>query len=157
MTMPLPELTTDLRITVDMTGHARVVAGRVLVVLPYAAPIGAGRGRRYRVEGTNGRAVSCVVLSLDGQAALRPPESTPLVDGQPVTVRLRALPARRARCVPDDLRRALTAAGTSLDHLDDAAVRHLLLMTTEARDPAIRADRVRAAVDATCRAPGTGS
>jgi hypothetical protein len=52
---------------------------------------------------------------------------------------------------------ALTAAELTLDPLDEPAIRHLLLMVTEARDPTIRACRVRAAVEAARRADWTRS
>ncbi|MGH4022429.1 MAG: hypothetical protein ACRDT0_24965 [Pseudonocardiaceae bacterium] len=96
----------------------------------------------------DGLAVSRVVFSLGGQAALRPPSSIPLDHGQSVTLYLRALSPRRSRRFPDDLYQALTEAGTTLEHLDEPAAQHLLLMVTEARDPVIRAQRVHAAVEA---------
>jgi len=155
--MAFPELPTDGNAPLTVTGHARSVRGRLLVVLPYAAPIGPSRGRFFRIETDHGKAVSLVVFSLAGQAALRPPDSTPLANGQPVTLRLRALPPRRSRRVPGDLERALTAAGLTLEQLDGPAAQHLLLMVTEARAPAIRAQRVRAAVEAARHASSTTS
>jgi hypothetical protein len=143
-------LTADSQVTVEVTGQARAVSGCVLIILPYAAPTGASRGRRYRVELRGGPTMTRVVLSVHGQAALRPPGARPLTDGQPVKLRLRALPNRRPRQIPGDLRRALEAAGTTLDHLGTPAAQHLLLMVTETSEPSIRAQRVRAAVQAAC-------
>jgi hypothetical protein len=146
----LPELTTDTWVTVEVTGQARTVSHCVLIMLPYAAPTGASRGRRYRIELHGGPAMARVVLSVHGQAALRPPDAMPLTDGQSVKLRLRALPNRRPRQIPGDLRWALEAAGTTLDQLGTPATQHLLLMVAEAAEPSIRAQRVRAAVEAAC-------
>jgi hypothetical protein len=144
--MSLPELPTDT--TVISTGHARTVAGQTLIVLPYAAPIGPSRGRRFHVETDDTAPVFRVVFSLGGHAAMRPPGPLPLRAGESVTLRLRASTARSRQRIPADLTRALAAVGLGLDGFDEAAVRHLLSMVTEARDPHIRAARVTAAVAA---------
>lgn len=148
--MSLPELPTDTT-TITMTGHARVVHGHTLIVVPYAAPTGPSRGRRFRVETDHAPPVFRVVLSLGGHAAMRPPDQIPLDDGEAVTLRLCALPAPPRQRIPADLSRALAEAGRGLDGLDESAVRHLLSMVTEARDPGIRAIRVTVAVAATDR------
>ena len=146
--MPLPDLTTDTSVTTETIGRLRLVSGRLLVVLPYGAPVGKSRGRRYRADFDSGDVVSRVVLSVTGCAALRPPDSLQLSEDESVRLRLRALPTRRAHQVPEDLERHLAAADASLDDVDEADIQHLLLMVAEAKDPAIRAERIRAAVDA---------
>lgn len=152
--MSLPELPSDIHTTTTVTGYVQTVNDRQLVVLPYAAPVSVSRGRRYRVTIDESLAVTRIVLSVRGQAVLRPPVLIPAKDGQATSVRLRALPARRPRRTPDDLRRALEDAGTTLNQLDEPAAQHLLLMITEAHDPAIRARRVQAAVEAALASDG---
>lgn len=146
--MSLPELPTDPSTTFTTTGHARTVQGRTMVILPYAAPVGPSRGRRYRIETAYGPAFSRVILSIGGQAAMRPPDQIPLHDGEQLAISVRALPERPTQRIPADLRRALTTAELRLDGLDESAVRHLLSMVAEAHDPEIRAARVTAAVQA---------
>ena len=146
--MSLPELTTDTWVTVEVTGQARTVSHCVLIMLPYAAPTGASRGRRYGSNCTADRRWHALCCPYGWRAT--PLDAMPLTDGQPVKLRLRALPDRRPRQIPGDLRWALEAAGTTLDHLGTPATQHLLLMVAEAAEPSIRAQRVRAAVEAAC-------
>ncbi|MDA8369065.1 MAG: hypothetical protein M0026_04275 [Nocardiopsaceae bacterium] len=154
--MSFPELPVDDQTTVEATGHVRFICERPLIVLSYAAPIDISRGHRYRVEADHSSAVSRVVFSLGGRAALRPPTSLPLNENQSVALRLRALPSRRSRRIPHDLSRALAEAGASLEHLNEPAAQHLLLMVTEARDPVIRAQRIQIAIEATQQAGEVG-
>lgn len=151
MPRELPELPTGAA-TMAVTGLARVVGGRTLVVLPFAAPVGPSRGRRFRVDTDNGAPVTRVVLRLGGRAALRPPDHAALGEGELVPMRLRALPARSRQRVPADLDKALAEAGLGLDGLDESTLRHLLSMVNEAHDPDIRATRIAAAVTATAQA-----
>lgn len=143
--MSLPELPAT---TVTVTGRVRTVARRTLIVLPFAAPTGPGRGRRFRIETGTTTPFFRVVLSVGGRAAMRPPDQVALWEGDSLTMRIRVCSARRTRRVPADLDRALAAAETGLDGLDESTVRHLLSMVTEARDPQIRATRITAAVAA---------
>lgn len=147
----LPELPADAT-TVAVTGLARVIHGRILVMLPFAAPLGPNRGRRFRVETDDSPPVTRVVLCLGGRAALRPPGQAPLSEGEPMPMRLRALPQRGSQRVPADLDQALAKAGLGLDGLAESTLRHLLSMVSEAHDPEIRATRIAAAVTATAAA-----
>lgn len=144
--MSLPELPTDTDITV--TGWVRNLNGRPIVILPYAAPTGPRRGRRFRVRGQYTAAVSRVVFSVGGQAALTAPTDAPMRAGELVTLRLHALPVRPKQRVPDDLRKALIQSGLDLNEFDESTVRHVLSMVAEAREPSIRSSRITAAVSA---------
>jgi hypothetical protein len=155
--MSLTELPTDPTATITTTGHSRILHGRPLLLLPYVAPVGACRGRKYRVEIAHGPACSRVVLSIGGQAAMRPPDRILLDDGEYLVLCLRALPPRTLQRVPADLDRALAAAGLDLDGFDVSRVRHLVSMVAEARDPVIRAARVGLAVEAARFMDGAGS
>jgi hypothetical protein len=144
--MSLPELPTGT--IVATVGHTRSIAGRRLLVLPYAAPTGPHRGRRFRVETDGCASVFRVVFSVGGNAALRPPDDLVSGDGEPVRLRLRASATRTRLRVPTDLAEALADAGHGLDGLEEPAVRHLISMVSEAHDPEIRIARIRAAVTA---------
>lgn len=145
MSAPLPELPHDPALEVPIEVVVEHVHGRLLLVFPYRLPTSASRGRRYRLRWDSKHAVR-VLLRLGDRTACRPVGAVD--EGERFTVALRALAGSRARGIPDDLSTALREAKVSLDGLADGHVQQLVLMVTEARDPGIRAERVRAAVDA---------
>lgn len=145
MSAPLPDLPHDPAIEVHTEVAVEYVQGRVLLVFPYRLPPTASRGRRYRLRWGNQHAVR-VLVSLGDRTACRPVGAVDA--GERFTVALRALAGTRPRGIPEDLSTALHQAGLDLDGLADGHVQQLALMVTEARDPKIRAERVRAAVNA---------
>lgn len=145
MSGSLPELPHDPTLDVQTEAVIEHVQGRLLLVLPYQLPATASRGRRYRVGRGREHAIR-VLVRLGDRTACRPVGA--VGEGDRFTVTVRALARHRPRRIPDDLSAALQHAGLGLDGFPDAHVQQLVLMVTEARDPAIRAERVCAAVNA---------
>lgn len=145
MSAPPPELPHDPAIEVQTEAVVERVRGRLLLVLPYQLPRDASRGRRYRVRWGSEHGIR-VLVRLGGRTACSPVGT--VHDGERCTLSLCALASNRPRQVPADLSAALDEAGLDLDGFPDGHVQQLVLMVTESRDPTIRAERVRAAVDA---------
>ncbi|MQA60886.1 MAG: hypothetical protein GEU86_05200 [Actinophytocola sp.] len=145
MSTPLPELPSDSAIEVTAEAITTDVSGQLLLVLPFRMPEGASRGRRYRLRCGTVQVVR-VIFRLHDRTACRPADTANA--GERITVSLRAIPAKRRRGIPTDVQAALRDAELDLEGLSEAQVQHLLLMVTEARDPAIRAERIRIAVQA---------
>lgn len=145
MSARLPELPLDPATEVNTEAVITVITGRALLVFPFRLPDGASRGHRYRLRWDTGEAIR-VIFKLQERTACRPVDA--LHSGERLTVSLRALPGRRRRGVPADLQVALRDVEVDLDAMSEAHVQHVVLMVTEARDQAIRAERIRIAVDA---------
>lgn len=145
MSTPLPELPLDSAIEVTAEAITTDVSGQLLLVLPFRMPEGASQGRRYRLKWGTTQVVR-VVFRLHDRTACRPAD--PASPGERLTVSVRAVSAKRRRGIPFDVRTALREAEIDLDGLTQPQVQHLLLMVAEARDPAIRAERIRIAVQA---------
>lgn len=145
MSAPLPDLPTDPELEVHADVLAMTVHGRLLWIFPYRLPETASRGRRYRLRWDSTHAVR-VLVRLGDRTACRPVGASD--EGERFTVAMRALANARPRRIPEDLSMALRDAELDLGELPDGQVQQLVFMVTEARDPAIRAQRVRIAVDA---------
>jgi hypothetical protein len=140
-------MTTDHHEWVACQAGVSEVAGRRLLVLPFAAPVGRSRGRRYEVRLGDGPVRARVVLNVGGRAALVPPPEVDL-SATDIDVQVRALRPQRRRSVPADLRQALSEHGLSLAAVPEAEQVQLLLMIGESATPEVRAARLRAAVQA---------
>lgn len=143
---PLPPLPTDPRRAVSANAHLTEVAGHDVLLLPFSAPTGPYRGRRYRVSIAGGTAESRALLNVDGRAALAGRKVSTAAGGRSLRVHLRALPARRPRRVPADLHEALQRHGLVPDRLAAHELDQILLMVGESSNPSVRAARIRAAV-----------
>lgn len=144
---PWPEMPSHLDTEVAASARLTSVRGQRMLLLPFTAPIGRSRGRRFRISLDGRRARTAVVLAVGGQAAVKAPAELGSHD-RTVPVRITALAPRRRRRVPADLEQALARAGASLENLTEAQVEQLLLMVTESSSGQIRAQRVTAAVQA---------
>jgi hypothetical protein len=142
-----PPLTTDATGWQEATAVVTVVDTRRLLMLPYAAPVGRSRGARYLVGIDDAPARPCVVLSVNGYAAIIPPAGADLPERH-ARVRLRALGARHSRRVPHELRVALAERGLDLGLVPDHEREQLILMINESATQGVRRARVEAAVQA---------
>ncbi|MEU5903757.1 MULTISPECIES: hypothetical protein [unclassified Micromonospora] len=120
------------------------VSGRAVLLLPYAGPQGL-RGSLYRVAINGGKPTTQVVLSVHGQAALA---ASPDDDSNEVAVTLQVIHPSTPAQVPDDLAAALTAAGGTWHALPMHERGQLLHLIRESATPAVRAQRITAAVAA---------
>lgn len=128
------------------TASVTSIAGRRLLILPFAAPVGASRGKRFTVVvGAEGVARQRTVLSVRGRAALALPDDLDLSVTE-VTVRLRPLRRMRQRRVPSDLTALLREGGLSFDAVPEPERTQLIHMINESTTPAVRAARIEAAV-----------
>lgn len=142
----LPPLPTDQRRAVSTIAYLTEVGGTTLLLLPFKAPTGPHRGRRYRVGIAGRPAQARVVLNIDGRAALAGELAPAGAGGRSVPVHLRALPTRRPRRVPADLHEALQSHGLVPDQLAANELDQILLMVGESSNRAVRAARIRAVV-----------
>jgi hypothetical protein len=122
----------------------RDIGGRPLLILPFAAPIGSSRGRRFLVGIGDGPPRRQVVLSVGGHAALVPPVNLPAA-ATTIDVQLRPLPARRRPRIPADLRELLAACGLVVEEVPEAELTQLVHMVNESATPGVRAARLEAA------------
>jgi len=144
--VPLPSLSSDPDSWSATRGVVVEIADHRILLLPFAAPTGPSRGRRYELLWGDGRRTHAVVLSLDGRAAVAPPAGLACGSGDGVEVRLRPLRERRAHLEPADVRDRLAADGLSPAAVPTGEWAHMLAMVRESSTPAVRAARIDAAV-----------
>jgi hypothetical protein len=89
----------------------------------------------------DGATVRVRIHTFDDLTVLHPTDGTEIT-GKAWTGLLRLRRERRRGVVPPDLVHALTAAGTSLDALDEREQRHLLGYLADAADPATHRARI---------------
>ncbi len=130
------------------TATVAEIAGRRLLLIPFAAPVGSSRGRRFVVR-LGGESVSHqrTVLSVKGQAAIVLPIDLP-ADTPEVEISLRPVRDARPPSVPTDFAAALAAEDLELTALPEPVRVQLLHMINESATADVRIDRVAAAVAA---------
>lgn len=140
---PFPSNTTDWTNT-----HATLVtvAGQRLLLLPFAAPVGSSRGRKFlvRFDGES-HPRQRVVLAVAGAAAMPAPLNLPESHSS-LPLAIRALPQQRDRRLPKDLLEAIEQQALSLDHAPDAELLQLIVMLNESASADVRQQRLQAAV-----------
>lgn len=144
--MSLNQLPTDPGQSITVMGQVQQVAGRTLLVLPIAAPVGRSRGHRIRVAIGDRPASTRLALVVAGQLALRLDKPEEATLGVPVTVR--TVPRRHLRRIPRDLAAALAEEELDLCDLPGHEADQLLLLVKESASPGVRAARITAAVAA---------
>lgn len=148
---PLPALSTDSTVWTETVAAVETVAGRRLLVLPYAAPIGSSRGRRFlvRLDGEP-RATLRIVMSLRGAATLGAPDD--LSDScRSVGVAIRALPHSRSRRLPRDLADRIAELGLTVDEAPEAELQQLVVMVNESATQEVRQARLADALQVIAR------
>jgi hypothetical protein len=117
-----------------------------LLLLPFAAPVGKSRGRRFRIKIGDAKPRTRVVVALAGQAAVILPE----VEAREgvVDVAIAQISTHRLTNLPSDAREALEANGVQPDDLSPHELTQLIVMVTESATPEIRTSRIQAAVEA---------
>ena len=142
----LPSTPDDHQHWTSTTASCVTVAGRRLLTLPFRAPVGASRGRRYLVRFDHElQPQQRVVFSLAGVAALAAPAG--LEPGTNIQVWLRALAVRRDRRLPTDLTKLLSAEGLQAEAVPNAELAQLIAMINESATPEIRSARLLAAMN----------
>ena len=142
--LPLPTGTETLHVQARQT----MLPSGPALLLPCRGPEGL-RGQRMRVTSQNVRRAR-VVVSVAGQAAI--PGQGCADDG--IALQLEPIRPGRPHRVPDDLSHALATAGARWQELPDHERAQMLHLITESATPAIRNQRIAAAVSAaTHRSP----
>lgn len=132
----------------DVDAEVRSIASETFLVLPYHAPVGASRGRKFRIALDGGRPRRVVVFSVRGRAAVRAPQGHGLKQGEHVRLRVGGTERSRRNDLPPDLAAAMEEAGASATGFPANELTQLLLMINESSAPEVRSARVAAAVSA---------
>lgn len=143
---PLPALPTDTTTWTNAEASVETVAGQRLLILPFAAPIGSSRGRRFLVRlDDEASATQRIVMSLRRAATLSAPDGLPS-KCRTVGVAIRALPQTRSRRLPQDLADRIAELGLTVEEAPEVELQQLVVMVNESATQEVRRARLAAAL-----------
>ncbi|MEU4378490.1 hypothetical protein [Micromonospora echinofusca] len=143
MTPSYPVLPSDPGQAIVTEGRVSDVRGRLVLVLPFSAPVGRSRGVRYRTELDGRPPQTRVVISSDGRAILLDRVVASIALDTVVPVRLSPLAARGDLHLPRDLVEEAHDAALDLGGVPDHELALIITMLREASTPQIRQARKR--------------
>jgi hypothetical protein len=127
--------------------EVRELSGRRMVMLPFTAPVGHLRGRRYRIAVGQGPSRLRLIFNVGGQAVIRV-NTSELFNSEAIEVRIQSISKRQRRHIPADFAHALQDQGVSIGVLVDHEREQILNMIGESSTAEVRTGRIEAAVQA---------